>query len=149
MRLTITAVGIDLTDPAREFVEEKVGRLEKLIVPAHQDSALADVKLTYAPSNTTDTEDKCAVTISGLGEKHIIHMEAEAPDMLAAIDHCATKLKEPLRRFEERFRDHITKAATDAKEQARTADAVDADAVDADAAADSADGVDLEGDGPA
>lgn len=117
MRLTITAVGTDLSDNARDFVEEKIGRLEKLIVPAQRDSALADVKLTYAPSNTTDTEDKCAVTISGLGEKHVVHMEAEAPDMLAAIDRCATKLKEPLRRFEERFRDHLTKGATKAKQE--------------------------------
>ena len=136
MKLTITAVGTDLTDTIRESVEEKIGRLEKLIVPAHQDSVLADVKLTYAPSNTTDTEDKCAVTVSGLGEKHVIHMTAEAPDMLGAIDHCATKLKEPLRRFEERFRDHITKAATDAKEQAHMAD-------------ETAAGTDFEGDGSA
>ncbi len=127
MKLTITAVGTDLTDTVREFVEEKVGRLEKLIVPAHRDSAMADVKLTYAPSNTTDTEDKCAVTVSGLGEKHVVHMEAEAADMLGAIDACATKLKEPLRRFGERFRDHITKAATDAKDQARAAEGADDD----------------------
>lgn len=122
MKLTITAIGTDLTDTVREFVEEKLGRLEKLIVPAHQDSAMADVKLTYAPSNTTDTEDTCAVTISGLGEKHVVHMECSAADMLGAIDACATKLKEPLRRFGERSRDHITKAATEAKDQARTAE---------------------------
>jgi ribosomal subunit interface protein len=117
MKLTIAAVGTDLTDTVRDCVEEKIGRLEKLIIPAHQDSAMADVKLTYAPSNMTDTEDKCAVTISGLGEKHVVHMEAEAADMLGAIDACATKLKEPLRRFGDRSRDHLNKDAVKAKEE--------------------------------
>ena len=130
MKLTITAVGTDLSESVRDTVTEKISKLEKLIVPAHQDSAMADVKLTYAPSNTTDTEDKCAVTISGLGEKHVVHMTAEAPDMLGAIDHCATKLKEPLRRFEERFRDHLSKDAVKAKQELRGDTNPETDGVD-------------------
>ncbi len=137
MRLTITAVGLDLSDSTRTYVEEKIGKLEKLIVPAHRDAALADVKLIAAPSNTTSTKDKCTVTISGLGEKHVVHIETEEPDMLVAIDAAAHKLKEPLRRFEERFRDHISKDAVKAKQDLRGDTNPETD------------GVNLEGDGPA
>jgi ribosomal subunit interface protein len=119
MRLTIAAVGLDLTDTTRTYVEEKIGKLEKLIVPAHRDSALADVKLLYAAHNTTATKDKCTVTISGLGEKHVVHIATEEPDMHAAIDAAAHRLKEPLRRFEERYRDHLSKDAVKAKQELR------------------------------
>lgn len=120
MKLQISATGMDLSPATKEYVTEKIGRLEKLIVPSHHDSAMADVKLIFAASNTKTTQDKCHVTISGIGEGHTIHVETEEPEMHVAIDRAAHKLKEPLRRGEERYRDHLRKEATEAKQRANS-----------------------------
>ncbi|MSU76086.1 HPF/RaiA family ribosome-associated protein [Patescibacteria group bacterium] len=118
MRIQITTVGDDVPVDSKDYATEKVGKLEKLIIPKHQEGALADIKLTRTPSNTADTRNTCHITISNLGEKDIVNMEFSAPEMHAAIDGCVNKLREPLRRQEERYRDHIRKDLTKAKDEA-------------------------------
>ena len=118
MKIQITAVGLDMTPATTQYTTEKVQKLEKMIIPKHREGALADVKLTFAPSETTGTKDKCHITISNLGQKDVVNMEVEAADMHAAIDGCVNKLREPLRRHEERYRDHLRKESTEAKQNA-------------------------------
>jgi ribosomal subunit interface protein len=118
MKLQIKAVGLDLTPATETYARDKIGRLEKLIVTGHRDSALADIKLIFAPSNTKDTKDKCHVTISGIGGGKAIHVETEEPEMHVAIDRAAHKLKEPLRRDQERYRDHLRRESAEVKRKA-------------------------------
>lgn len=118
MRIQITTVGDDVLPADKDYAEEKVGKLEKLIIPKHRDGALADVKLIHADHNTKQTRATCHITISNLGEKDIINLEFGAPDMTAAIDGCVNKLREPLRRQEEKYRDHLRKDSTRTKDEA-------------------------------
>jgi ribosomal subunit interface protein len=115
MRLQVKAVGTELTDTAKVYVDQKIGRLSKLLSPHQDEAAVADVKLIYTPSNTAATQDKCHVTISGLGKGQSFHVETEAPDMHVAIDAASQKLEEPLRRLKDKLRDHLRKDATEAK----------------------------------
>ena len=118
MKIQISALGMDMTPAVKTYATEKVKKLEKLVVQGHRDAAMFDVKLIAAESNTDATKDKCHITLSGLGQGHTLHVEAEEPDMHVAIDRAVHKLKEPLRRHEERYRDHLRRDATAAKRQA-------------------------------
>lgn len=128
MKLQIKAVHLDLSDAVRTYVTEKIGGLERFVLKGHRDSALADVKLIFGPSDTKDTKDKCHVTISGLGGGSVINVEEEAEDMHVAIDRAAHVLKETIRRHEDKQRDHSNREARDLKEQTRTFDPGESDA---------------------
>lgn len=114
MKIQAKAQGTELTDSAKVYVDQKIGRLSKFLTPTQDEAAIADVHLIYAPSNTTATRDKCHVTISGLGKGQVVHVETEEPDMLVAIDAASQKAEEPLRRQHEKIRDHLHHGA-DAK----------------------------------
>lgn len=118
MRIQVTTVGDDLLPADKAYATDKVGKLEKLIIPKHREGALADVKLIHADHHTKETRATCHITISNLGDKDIVNMEFAAQDMTAAIDGCVNKLREPLRRQEERYRDHLRKDSTKAKDEA-------------------------------
>ncbi|MDP4000395.1 MAG: ribosome-associated translation inhibitor RaiA [bacterium] len=122
MKLQIKAVGLELTDSVQTYVTEKIGGLERFILQNHRDSAFADVKLIFMPSDTKDTKDKCHVIISGIGRGNVINAEEEAEDMHVAIDRAAHTLKETIRRHEDKKRDHINREARDLKEQTSTVD---------------------------
>lgn len=125
MKLQIKAVNLDLSDSVRTYATDKIGGLEKLVVKGHRDSAIADVKLIFGPSDTKATKDKCHVTITGLGRGDVINVEEEAEDMHVAIDRAAHTLKETIRRHEDKKRDHMNREARELKEQANTADMLD------------------------
>lgn len=131
MQLQISASGTPLTDSAKVYVTEKIGRLTKLLVPNENQAAQADVHLIYAPHNTKDTKDKCHVTITGIGQK--MHVEATEPEMHVAIDAAAQKLEEQLRRHKDKRRDRITREATEHKETPAE-DFMETDPVDVDSA---------------
>lgn len=125
MKLQIKAVNLDLSDPVRTYVTEKIGGLDRFVLKGHRDSALADVKLIFGASDTKATKDKCHVTITGIGQGHAINAEEEAEDMHVAIDRAAHTLKETIRRHEDKQRDHMNREAREFKEQAQTVDTSD------------------------
>ncbi len=115
MKIQAKAQGTPLTDSAKVYVDEKIGRLSKFLTPAQDEAAIADVHLIYAPSNTADTRDKCHVTIDGLGKGQTVHVETEEPDMHVAIDAASQKAEEQLRRHHEKMRDHLHQGGAESK----------------------------------
>ena len=115
MNIQIKAIGLDLSESAKVYVDQKIGRLSKLLSDNQDEAATADVKLIYAPSNTTDSKDKCHVTISGLGKGTTFHVETEEHDMHVAIDAASQTLEEQLRRHHDKLRDHISRDKAELK----------------------------------
>ena len=95
MQLTLTGHHIDVTPALREFVETKLGRLER-----HFDSV---------------TDIHCILTIEKLLHKaeatvHLsggtIYADASSEDMYAAIDLLIDKLDRQVKKFKEKLTDH-------------------------------------------
>lgn len=115
MHLQISASGMDLSESTKVYIDEKIGRLSKLLAPNQDEAAKADVHLIYAQHNTKATKDKVHVTMTGVGGGQVLHVETEEPDMLVAIDRASQKLEEQLRRLKEKLRDHLHKGAAESK----------------------------------
>lgn len=95
MQLTLTGHHIDVTPALREFVETKLGRLER-----HFDSV---------------TDIHCILTIEKLLHKaeatvHLsggtIYADSTSEDMYAAIDLLIDKLDRQVKKFKEKLTDH-------------------------------------------
>lgn len=116
MQLQLKAVGLDLSESMKVYVDEKITqRLERFIEVNHRESVVAEVHLEYASGDTTGTRDKCKVTMTGLGNGQVARAEEEAEDMHVAIDRTSQKLEEQLRRHHDKLRDHIHRKDGDAK----------------------------------
>ena len=104
MQLTLTGHHIDITPALRDFVENKLGRLER-----HFDSV---------------TDIHCVLTIEKLLHKaeataHLagatIHADATEQDMYAAIDGLIDKLDRQVKKFKEKLTDHHAREVGKAK----------------------------------
>lgn len=116
MHIHIKAINLELTDSVDTYTREKISKLEKLLTNHQNEAGVADVILTFAPHDTRDTKDKCAITISGLGHGTTFHAECEEHDMHVAIDACEQKMAEQLRREKDKQHDHISRENQAAKE---------------------------------
>lgn len=95
MQLSLTGHHVDITPALREFVETKLGRLER-----HFD-------------NVTDVH--CILTIEALLHRAeatvnlsggTIHADSTAEDMYAAVDGLIDKLDRQVKKFKEKLKDH-------------------------------------------
>lgn len=104
MQLTLTGHHIDITPALRDFVENKLGRLER-----HFDSV---------------TDVHCILTIEKLLHKaeataHLagttIYADATEEDMYAAIDGLIDKLDRQVKKFKEKLKDHHAREVSKAR----------------------------------
>lgn len=100
MNLNISGHHVDLTPPLREYVLNKLKRIERRF--DHLISA--EVVLTV-----DKLEQKAEATIHASGAN--LHAQASNDDMYAAIDLLADKLDQQTRRHKEKRRDHHQKEA--------------------------------------
>lgn len=100
MQLTLTGHHVDITPALRDFVESKLGRLER-----HFDHV---------------TNVHCILTVEKLLHKaeataHLdggtIHADATADDMYAAVDALIDKLDRQVKKFKEKLTDHHAREA--------------------------------------
>ena len=100
MQLTLTGHHIDITPALRDFVQTKLGRLER-----HFDSV---------------TTIHCILTVERLLHKaeataHLsggtIHADATSEDMYAAIDSLIDKLDRQVKKYKEKLTDHHAREA--------------------------------------
>ncbi|MBV61058.1 MULTISPECIES: ribosome hibernation-promoting factor, HPF/YfiA family [Abyssibacter] len=98
MNLNISGHHVDLTDSLRDFVTQKLSRVER-----HFDHLIdAEVILTVEK-----IRHKAEATLHASGKN--LHAEAVADDMYVAIDQLIDKLDRQTRRFKERVTDHHRK----------------------------------------
>ncbi len=100
MNLNISGHHLDLTPPLREYVKEKLKRVER-----HFDHLIsAEIILTVEK-----LEQKAEATIHASGAN--LHAAAVAEDMYAAIDMLSDKLDQQTRKHKEKLRDHHNREA--------------------------------------
>ena len=95
MRIETHGQQIEVTNALREYVESKLARLKR-----HFDQPL-DVR-TQLSLDKPDHKAEATITISG----RVLHADAAAIDMYAAIDLLADKLDRLLMKHKEKIVDH-------------------------------------------
>lgn len=95
MNVNISGHHLDLTPPLRDYVKDKLKRVER-----HFDHLIsADIVLSVEK-----IRQKAEATIHASGTN--LHAEATAEDMYAAIDLLADKLDQQTRKHKEKLRNH-------------------------------------------
>jgi putative sigma-54 modulation protein len=95
MELTVTGRHVEVTQPMREYVKNKLDRLSR-----HFDHVL-DVKVILGVEKLKQTAEG-TLNLSG----KTLHAEAQGQDAYAAIDALADKLDAQIKKHKERVTDH-------------------------------------------
>jgi putative sigma-54 modulation protein len=95
MQITISGHQMEVTEPLRAYVNEKLGRIQK-----HFDH----VTNTNVVLHVEKTRHRAEATIHAKGAA--LHADAEGADMYAALDALADKLDRQVLRHKEKTRDH-------------------------------------------
>lgn len=95
MNLSVTGHHVEVTDALKDYVEDKMNRLER-----HFDS-VTDIHVILSVEKL---RQQAEATIDLAGAK--IHAQAEDEDMYAAIDGLIDKLDRQVLKHKEKLRDH-------------------------------------------
>lgn len=104
MQMIVKGRRMDVTPAIREYAEQKVGRVAKIL-----DSQLmsAEVELYTERNPSIEKGQVAEVTVHTKG--HIIRAKESASDLYAAIDLVSEKLENQVRRFKSKIVDRHTK----------------------------------------
>jgi len=91
MQVIITGKNVDVTDALREYINKKIGKLEKFSLGIIKAEVVLELQRNW---------QKVEVTIRGDG--FVARGEERANDMYASIDAVADKLEKQLKRFKEK-----------------------------------------------
>lgn len=101
MEITLKARNAEIHPNFREYVEEKIAKVEQLAPRTQR----VDVELTHERNpRQVDTAERIEITVHGKGP--VVRAEASSSDRYAAVDIAAGKLYERLRRARDRIKDH-------------------------------------------
>ena len=109
MQINLTGHHIEITDSLRDYVNEKVGRLEK---------HFEKVSNTHVILSVENVRQKAEATVNMSGNS--IFAEATEDDMYASIDSLVNKLDRQVKKHKEKLKNHLhhkTKAITDIPEE--------------------------------
>ena len=96
MQINLTGHHIEITDSLRDYVNEKMGRLEK-----HFDK----VSNTHVILSVENVRQKAEATVNMSGNS--IFAEATADDMYASIDSLVDKLDRQVKKHKEKLKNHL------------------------------------------
>lgn len=103
MKIIISGRHLKITEPIKDYTEEKIGRLKKYF-----DNILeVDVTLSVEYSKTEGDLHKADGLLFANGTK--IKVEAENNDLYAAIDELSDMLERQVRKYKEKLKDHNKK----------------------------------------
>lgn len=101
MEMTFTGRNISVSDRFREYVSEKVGKVEQLAAKVQR----LDIKVTKEP-HSKQPETQLTVELSVVTRGPAIRAESKAGDKFAAFDQAFAKLLERLRRARDKKKVH-------------------------------------------
>ena len=116
MHITIKATGMDLTDAIREYVEKKIGSLEKFIDP-EDSSAHAAVEVEATQHQKKGDVFRAEVNLHIAGAD--FRAESTMDDEYAAIDQMKEELSRDLRRHKRKNVHQVRKGGRELKRQAQ------------------------------
>ncbi len=107
MKMIIKGRHMAVTDPIREYAEEKVGRVAKII---DGENMQAEVELWVEKNPSIEKNQVAEVTVWTKG--HVIRAKEADPDMYAAIDLASDKLERQFRKYKGKMDDrHASRGA--------------------------------------
>jgi len=98
-KANIKTTNTELTDALQNYVDEKIGQLERHL---GKEPTNIDVELERMTGHQSGQIFRCEINIALPGEKSILRAESSETDMYAAIDTCIPKIKEQLERERDR-----------------------------------------------
>lgn len=96
MQLIVHGRNVEITDWIREYVNKKVGRLERYINPVTE----ARIELSHNATRAADDRFTAQLTIWSNG--NILRAEESTGDILVSIDATVEKMSQQIRRFKGR-----------------------------------------------
>lgn len=105
MDITVTGIQMSVSDPLRDYAEEKIGNSLKVM---DIDPIACEVALSVKRNPAISTPCRCEVTLRVKG--HVIHVEEDEMDMYAAIDVASAKVLRQLRKYKTRVLDRKLRA---------------------------------------
>jgi putative sigma-54 modulation protein len=115
MELLVHGRNIEITDWVREYVEKKVGKLERYLAQARE----ARAELTHSPTRAAEDRYTAQITVWAGGQ--ILRAEESTSDIFASIDATVDKMYRQLTRFKGRRYGDRRRAAAAAKMEAEMA----------------------------
>lgn len=106
MKITIKATGLELTPPIKEFIEEKVGSVQKFLQRYDEnDAVLANVEIARSTKhhNKGDVyEAEINVNLPG----QIVRAQTKSEDIRVAINEAKEILKREIDKYKDAHSDH-------------------------------------------
>lgn len=96
MQINLTGHHVELTDSLRDYVNEKIGRLDK---------HFEKVSNTHVILSVENVRQKAEATVNMSGNN--IFAEATGDDMYASIDALADKLDRQVKKHKEKLKNHL------------------------------------------
>lgn len=96
MQINLTGHHVEITDSLRQYVNEKIGRLDK---------HFEKVSNTHVILSVENVRQKAEATVNMSGNN--IFAEATADDMYASIDALADKLDRQVKKHKEKLKNHL------------------------------------------
>ena len=96
MQIIIKGKNIEVTDWLREYVEKKIGKLDRYLPSISE----ARIELTVQKAKSADDRQVAQVTLRSDGT--ILRAEERSDDMFASIDSVADKLHRQIARFKDK-----------------------------------------------
>jgi putative sigma-54 modulation protein len=97
-RLDISGLHLEVNDDLKKYVAKKIGRLDRFVPRAGQQSLHAEVKLIS--SNAKDKSDRTCEIILHLPQENLTVKETTI-NIYAAVDIAETKLRQQLKKYKE------------------------------------------------
>jgi putative sigma-54 modulation protein len=96
MQLLVHGRNIEITDWIREYVDKKVGRLERYLSP------IMEARIELAHNATRAAEDRFTAQLTMWSNGHILRAEESTADIMVSIDSVVEKMSQQIRRFKGR-----------------------------------------------
>ncbi|MBC7222895.1 MAG: ribosome-associated translation inhibitor RaiA [Anaerolineae bacterium] len=93
MQLTIKGKNVEVTDTLRQYVEKKIGKLDRYL------PNIDEARVELSTENTKSASDRQVVQVTIRSRRTILRAEERSSDMLAAIDAVADKMVQRINRF--------------------------------------------------
>lgn len=98
MQVKISGRHLTVTDPIREYIEEKIKKAEKVI-----DSDSLDIDVVIRHDKNPSIANQNHVEITGVAKGYRLRVEESAPDMYEAIDKATDRFERQGRKYKTRI----------------------------------------------
>jgi putative sigma-54 modulation protein len=96
MQLLVHGRNVEVTDWIRDYVNKKVGRLERYL------NQVSDARIELSHNATRAAEDRFTAQLTIWSNGHILRAEESTADILVSIDATVEKMSQQVRRFKGR-----------------------------------------------